>query len=106
MQKPLKCNVGFNYQVKSNQELFKNLPDDKIYLVRSQPCKEGQVGPYFEFKGSGKIEEGVLQGPGKLKIYSSYLEEVKTCITLSSLDGNVPEEVIGTFKDGLMEGNP
>ena len=113
VQRPLKCTVDPSYKVEShklNSLLPTVTPVEKI--VKSFACEEGQDGSVFDFKGSGKVVDGVLQGPGKLKMYYKHTEEAmyggpngtKSCISYSTKNGASPDEVIGTFKDGLLEG--
>ena len=107
VQKPLKCVLDPSYK----EELLERLPNSESKLVLSKACEEGQDGSAFDFKGSGKIVDGVLQGPGKLKIHHENLENAmygaadRSCLTFEKTrDGHSLATVIGTFKDGLLEG--
>ena len=101
VQKPLKCETPKRWIRESPLlKLFsKQMP------VVSVPCRPAQSPVKFSFKG--KIEEGRLKGPGKLKLGRKVLEvnQDPICIKVNQILGQEPIEIIGTFVNGYLHGN-
>jgi hypothetical protein len=68
VKKPIKCQTPQNWKFQKNENMAKKiLPifNDRI-LVKSYPCQKLSDETSIKFLFSGKIEEGILTGPGRL----------------------------------------
>jgi hypothetical protein len=68
IKKPIKCRAPQNWNFQKNEKMAKKiLPifNDQI-LVRSYPCQQLIDETSIKFLFTGKTEDGVLTGPGRL----------------------------------------
>jgi len=68
IKKPIKCRAPQNWNFQKNEKMVKKiLPifNDRI-LVRSYPCQQLIDETSIKFLFTGKTEDGVLTGPGRL----------------------------------------
>ena len=60
----------------------------------------------MQFSFRGNLKDGRLDGPGKLKLGQKVLMDGwGTCISLNKYQGYYPVEIVGTFVDGVLNGN-
>ena len=108
-QKPVKCQRRDDAVHQVDQRLWNIF--DRHPIVVSRPCDANKVGLPFEIRGKGlRIVNGVLEGSGKLVILQKWpsglssFQRSETCIDVSPILLSNPNEIIGTFSHGYLEG--
>ena len=109
VQKPIKCTLNPNFDSELPKIAQKFIHDNfKVLIIETRVCKESEH-PNYKLKGIIQILNGKLEGTGKLsfidKTSALYEEKFdKICIDRRKFDGYIPQEIIGTFKNGVLVG--
>ena len=80
-----------------------------IVKMQSYRCQEKDTAPEYAFKG--EIVNHMFKGPGMLKFKDSmelsgptWKHDKQTCFTFPKLMPEKPDNVIGTWTNGVVEG--
>ena len=101
VQKPVKCTVNPEYlkpfSPKVSETFMKK--GTKRPLITIHECREGSAS---DLQIKGKIVNGTLEGPGKVKLVQK--DASTLCGTRKWYMGLTPVEFVGNFKNGTLEG--